>query len=91
MQYLALLAGIFVQPLFQQYMAGKGPTWDAMHLGSWLFASLVIAVMAFPGIYKASFDPEKPVFVQLCVIFTAGTGWQTLVSGALKAAGVGNA
>jgi hypothetical protein len=29
--------------------------------------------------------------VQLCVILTSGTGWQTLVSGALKAAGTGHA
>jgi hypothetical protein len=90
-QYLALLVGILIQPLFQQYMAGKDPAWDAKQVGMWILASVVIAVMAFPGIYKASFDPEKSIFVQLCVILTSGTGWQTLVSGALKAAGTGHA
>jgi hypothetical protein len=87
-QYLALFLGIVIQPFFQRYMAGVAQAWDPGGLGMWLGASIVIAVMAFPGVYKTSFDPEKPIFVQLCVIFTAGTGWQTLASSALKAAGV---
>jgi hypothetical protein len=90
-QYVALLAGIAIQPLFQRYMAGTAQAWDLRGLLMWLAASIVIAIMAFPGVYKASFDEKKPIFVQLCVIFTAGTGWQTLVTGALKAAGVHNA
>lgn len=85
-QYLALLAGIIVQPYLQRYMATGG--WDASGLWGWILGSTIIAVMAFPGVYKASFDATKPLFVQLCVIFTTGTGWQTLVSSALKSTGV---
>lgn len=88
-QYIALLLGILVQPMFQKYMAtGK---WDVNGFGGWLIASAVVSAMAFPGVYKKTFEADKPLFVQLCVIFTAGTGWQTLVSTALKSAGVVNA
>lgn len=85
-QYLALMAGIVVQPFFQKYMATG--QWNLAGFWGWLAGSAVISLMAFPGVYKQTFDVEKPLFVQLCVIFTAGTGWQTLVSTALKAAGV---
>ena len=85
-QYLALLAGIAVQPYFLRYMTAR--QWDLSGFWGWIVASAVIAVMAFPGVYKESFDATKPIFAQLCVIFTAGTGWQTIVGSALKAAGV---
>jgi hypothetical protein len=85
-QYLALVAGILVQPFFQKYMATG--QWDLKGFWGWAAGSAVVSAMAFPGVYKRTFDAERPLFVQLCVIFTAGTGWQTLVSTALKAAGV---
>lgn len=84
-QYLALLAGIAVQPYFLRYMTTR--QWDVTGFWGWVIASIIIAVMAFPAVYKSSFDATKPIFVQLCVIFTAGTGWQTIVSSALKATG----
>ena len=83
-QYLALLAGIVVQPYFQRYMT-SGQHWEMSGFFGWGIASLVIAVMAFPAVYKASFDATKPIAVQLFVIFTTGTGWQTLATSALKA------
>jgi hypothetical protein len=85
-QYIALLIGIVVQPFFQRYMATGG--WKLEGFWGWLAGSAVLSAMAFPGVYKKTFDVERPLFVQLCVIFTAGTGWQTLVSTALKASGV---
>jgi hypothetical protein len=85
-QYLALLTGIVLQPYFLRYMTES--RWDATGFWGWLLASTIIAVMAFPAVYKESFDATKPMLVQLCVIFTAGTGWQTLASSALKASGV---
>jgi hypothetical protein len=84
-QYLALLAGIIVQPYFQRYMAGG--QWSLAGIWGWIAASVIIALMAFPAVYKASFDETKPLIIQFCVIFTTGTGWQTLVSTALKAGG----
>lgn len=85
-QYIALLLGIVFQPLFQQYMSTG--IWEFSEFGGHLLASAIIGVMAFPSVYKGSFDATKPIFVQLCVIFIAGTGWQTLVGSALKAANI---
>jgi hypothetical protein len=85
-QYLALLAGIVAQKFFSRYMATGH--WNLDGFAGWVIASAIIAIMAFPAVYKKSFDPEKPIFVQLCVIFVAGTGWQSLATTALKGAGV---
>jgi hypothetical protein len=82
-QYAALIAGIVGQPYLLRYMSGG--VWDLKGFVGWLVASVFIAVMAFPAVYKNSLDPEKPLFVQLCVIFATGMGWQTLVGSALKA------
>src|SRR2546429_8306337 len=81
-QYLAVLAGIIVQPFIQRYMASG--VWDLKGFWGWLTASIVIAVIAFPGVYKQSFDVEKPLSVQLAVIFATGMGWQSLVGAAVK-------
>jgi hypothetical protein len=84
-QYLALLAGIIAQRYFAGYMTTG--QWDPTGFLGWVVASIIVALMAFPAVYKGSFDATKPIFVQLCVIFTTGTGWQTIVGSALKAAG----
>jgi hypothetical protein len=62
--------------------------WDVSGIWGWIIASAIIAVMAFPGVYRAAFDATKPLAVQLFVVFTTGTGWQTLMSSAMKGAGV---
>jgi hypothetical protein len=77
-QYLALLLGIMVQPYLQQYINTKH--WHIEGIWGWMIASVFIAIMAFPAIYKSALDPTKPIFVQFCVIFTAGMGWQTIVN-----------
>lgn len=85
-QYFALLTGIVTQRFFQEYMTtGK---WNLAGFWSWLLAACIIAIMVFPGVYKKAFDPEKPLFIQICVIFTTGIGWQAVAGTALKAAGV---
>lgn len=81
-QWLALLAGVCVEPVFNTYRL-KGvlefaPTWN------WLLFSVVVAVIVFPGIYRNAFDPQKPLFVQLCAIFASGLGWQGLLETAVK-------
>lgn len=77
-QYAALLVGIIVQPFLQEYINTK--EWKIESLGGWAIASIFISLMAFPAVYKNSIDATKPLFVQLCVIFTAGMGWQTIVN-----------
>lgn len=86
-QYIALLLGVFAQPMFQKFM--DTGMWDLAAWWKWLIAASIVALMAFPAVYKGSFDPSKPIFVQLCVIFTSGMGWQSLTKTALEAAGVG--
>src|SRR5262249_48056120 len=81
-QYLAVLAGIIAQPFIQRYMSSG--VWDLKGFWGWLTASVIIAVVAFPGVYKQSFDVEKPLPVQLAVIFATGMGWQSLVGAAVK-------
>jgi hypothetical protein len=53
--------------------------WEFGDFWGWVAASGVLATMALPAVYKRAFDPEKPLFVQLCVIFTSGIGWHSLV------------
>lgn len=82
-QYVALLLGIAVQPIFDSYRhTGE---FNLTGLTSWAIISMIIALMIFPSVYKAAFDPTRPLFVQLCTIFTAGIGWQSLLQTAQAA------
>jgi len=81
-QYIALLLGIVVQPFIQRYMTSGA--WNLAGLWGWVAASAFIAVVALPAVYRRSFDPEKPLPVQLAVMFSSGMGWQSLVGAALK-------
>ena len=77
-QYIALFLGIVVQPSLQNYLnTGK---WDLSGLGGWVIAGIFIAAMALPAVYKNAFDNTKPIFVQFCVLFISGMGWQSLVT-----------
>ena len=85
-QYIALVAGVLVQPFFSTYQqAGQ---WNFGGLSGRLLFAVLAGIAIFPAVYKHSFDPEKPLFVQLCAIFAAGMGWESLLKTALKASGV---
>ncbi|PSK94169.1 hypothetical protein [Taibaiella chishuiensis] len=77
-QYIALLIGILAQPIFQSYK--ETGEWHLSANWGWFVGSMIVSLMAFPAIYKNSFDANKPLFVQLCVIFTAGIGWQNITT-----------
>lgn len=77
-QYIALLLGIMAQPFFKSYI--ESGSWEINISLGWLIGSIIVSIMALPAIYKNSFDVTKPLFVQLCVIFTAGVGWQNIAS-----------
>ncbi len=49
--------------------------------------AIFVGTVIFPAVYKTAFDPTKPIFVQLCAIFTSGLGWQALLQTAVKAGG----
>jgi hypothetical protein len=90
-QYIALVAGIAVQPYFQEYMVNHRflTTWRATW--QWFLASAIIGVMALPAVYRGTIDVRRPLVLQLCVIFTAGIGWNNIVRTGVELGGGKNA
>jgi hypothetical protein len=82
-QYLALIAGIIIQPSFAAYQQTHRWTW-ANGIG-WLLFSVIVGVIIFPAVYRKTFDDTDPKLVSIAPIFTAGLGWQTLLATAVAA------
>lgn len=76
-QYGALLLGIIAQRFFQGYL--DTGSWKMDGFWGWLMAAVIIGLLAFPAVYRKTFEPDKHWFPQFCVIFTAGMGWQSIV------------
>jgi hypothetical protein len=88
-QYIALVLGIIVEPFLNHYIAfGEWSVDVSRALGRVIFG-LILGIMIFPAVYKRTFDPGKPLFVQFCTVFAAGIGWQSLVQGSGQASGIG--
>jgi hypothetical protein len=85
-QYIALVLGVIVQPFFAAYQ--QSGQWNFSGFTGRLLFALIVGIVVFPAVYKRAFDPEKPLFVQLCAIFAVGMGWESLLRTALKATGV---
>jgi hypothetical protein len=83
-QWIALFAGIIIQPFFSKYQ--QTHTWDFSGLPGWLMFSFIVAILIFPGVYRNSFDPKKPVVLQVIPIFASGMGWQSLLTTAVAVA-----
>ena len=75
-QYVALATGVAAEPFVTRFIAHQ-PLGLAAILPQIAFG-LMIATILFPGVYRNAFDPERPILVQLCAIFAAGIGWQSL-------------
>lgn len=87
-QYVALALGILVQPPFEHFRNTNPHQWDLSSITwGWVVFAIFVGTVIFPAVYKAAFDPTKPIFVQLCAIFTSGLGWQALLQTAVKAGG----
>lgn len=85
-QYFALALGVAAEPFLHTFIATKhwfGTTTPDL-IPQTVFG-LIMAVLIFPGVYKSSFDPASPRFVQFCAIVASGIGWQSLFSTASKA------
>lgn len=76
-QYLALVAGIIAQRFLSAYL--QTGRWQLQGFWAFTVAAIIIGILGFPAVYRHSVDPEKHGVVQLCVIFSAGMGWQSLV------------
>lgn len=87
-QYLALILGIVVEPFLHYYTEHGSWSIDLSTVIGRISFGVIIGAMVFPGVYKSAFDPSKPRFVQLCTVFSAGIGWQSLIEGGSKLTGV---
>lgn len=85
-QYLALALGVFAEPLIKRYAAEQTFGLDWQSAGPAVLFGLLIALAIFPAVYRNAFDPERPLFVQLCAIFASGIGWQSLFQAGTTAA-----
>lgn len=81
-QYIAIVLGILVQKYWSLYRENGGQ-WVFAGFWGWLLFAIITAVVIFPAVYKNSIDPTQPVFVQFCLIFTAGMGWQAIANNAI--------
>lgn len=84
LQWLALVLGIVIQPSFANYQAHG--EWKFDGLPGWIAFAVITAVIVFPAVYRNAFDPAKPLIIQVIPIFTAGLGWQSLLTTAAKVA-----
>ncbi|OBX26499.1 hypothetical protein LX77_00933 [Gelidibacter algens] len=87
-QWLALFLGVLIQPFYAFYK-------EARNLGSlgevyqdyyFVLFAIIVSVVAFPSVYRNSFDVNRPKWMQLIPVFTAGLGWQTIVDTAVEIA-----
>src|SRR5262249_24887101 len=83
-QRLALLAGVTIQPFFQNYQTTHKWAWEGF--SGWALFAGITSVLIFPLVYRRTFDRDQPALVQLGPIFAAGIGWQSLLSTVVKAA-----
>lgn len=84
-QYVALVLGIVVQPYLEHFRTKGSWTFDWSSAWGWALFALIAGLIVFPSAYRKSFDSGQPKFVQFCVIFVAGIGWQALFLAAVKA------
>ncbi len=85
-QWLALLLGVIVQPFYAYYKEHAGVVeLGAIYNNPWFIAfAVIVALIAFPAVYRRAFDTDRPNWVQMIPIFTAGIGWQTIVDVAVE-------
>lgn len=84
-QYLAVSAGVIVEPFLRQYIDINEWNFDFSTFWGRLVFGLIVGIVILPGIYKSSFDPKKPMLIQLAALFPLGIGWQSLFTSATKA------
>jgi hypothetical protein len=83
-QYITLAAGVVLEPFLRRYIDSGAWNFDgSVLIGRIVFGS-IIGIIILPAVYKSSFDPQKPVLVQLAALFPLGIGWQSLFTTATK-------
>ncbi len=82
-QYGAVALGVLADPLLN--IEKQTLNFDFAGLPGRTAFALLIAIVLLPALYKNAFDPDKPLLVQLCALFTSGVGWQSLFQAAVGA------
>ncbi|MHC1740158.1 MAG: hypothetical protein AB9897_03490 [Anaerolineaceae bacterium] len=77
-QYLVLVLGMLVQPCFAASQQGLALILPGEYI--LVIIAIVSGLLLLPAVYKNSIDPDKPMIMQLCLIFTAGVGWQSFIA-----------
>jgi hypothetical protein len=77
-QYGAVAAGVLVDPLLRSFIDSETFNFDFWSFLARAGFALLMAILLLPAVYKNAFDPDKPLLVQLCALFTSGVGWQSL-------------
>ncbi len=89
-QWIALLIGVLIQPFFSFYKEHGSIIWNEAYKNKeFMIFAVIVAVIVFPSIYRKAFDSDRPKWIQMIPIFTAGLGWQTLVDSAVTGMGKG--
>ncbi len=80
-QWVALYLGVLLQPFFTAFREGKGLLDINNVYGNFIYIifGIIVATILFPSVYRSSFDTDRPKFLQIIPIFTAGLGWQTMI------------
>ncbi len=83
-QYLIVSAGVVIEPFLRIYV--QSGTWgiDSSIVFGRIIFGLIMGIILLPPAYKATFDTEKPIFVQLAALLPIGIGWQSLFSALTK-------
>jgi hypothetical protein len=77
---------VVIEPLLRTYIVSGTWQYQSSALLGRVIFGLIVGLILLPGIYKSTFDPQKPVPVQLAALFPLGIGWQTLFTSATKIA-----
>lgn len=85
-QYAVVSAGVVVEPLLRTYIASGVWQYQGSAFASRIVFGLIVGIILLPAVYKSTFDPQKPVLVQLAALFPLGIGWQSLFTSATKIA-----
>ncbi len=77
--YLLLVLSIFSSRFLDLYRAG---VLDQFRLdGPYLLFTAIASLLAFPVVYdRAELNRNRPIFVQLALVFAAGMGWEKIVA-----------
>ncbi len=83
-QYAALAFGVVIEPFLRHYIETGAWAVDLGAVVGRVAFGLVIALVILPSVYRSTFDPTKPILVQLAALVPLGLGWQSLFNAAVE-------